>query len=217
VQRHLVKLGFLIAIAVGWWIWRAHILTPTPLPHPAAGSAAVGSASKHEVRQVSREAREHLASQILAAHEARVKAAAAAAAAAGSAAVAGSAAEAAAAAAAAAAAGGVPPNLSDHTHDLDHLSQPVFDALQGALPFLAECYKQGSGSGERPSVAVAVMTLSNDPDIGAVIDPDQILDDKQQPLDPAIDACLRGTMQTLALPPLDAGDVVKLQYSFKLD
>ena len=50
-----------------------------------------------------------------------------------------------------------------------------------------------------------------------MIDADQIADDQQQPLDPkAIDACLRNTIQTLQLPPLDAGDRVKLQYSFKL-
>jgi hypothetical protein len=59
------------------------------------------------------------------------------------------------------------------------------------------------------------VTLTNDPDIGAVIDADQIVDDKQAPLDPQVDACLRSTMQTLQLPPLDAGDTVKLQYSFR--
>jgi len=150
------------------------------------------------VRQVSPEERQRLADQIAAAHAARV--------ARGWGRTPGS---------GPAAAPALP---DDGAHDLESLPTPVLDALNEAIPFLAACYEQQAPERAKAgATAVAQMTLSNDPDIGAVIDPDQILDEHKAPLDPKLDACLRSTIQTLQLPPLAAGDSVKLQYSFAFD
>lgn len=102
--------------------------------------------------------------------------------------------------------------------DLDHVSEHVLKALEEAIPYLAACYKQVTPDQARPQMrATAMMTLTGDPDIGTVIDADQIFDDKHRPLDPKLDDCLRSTMQTLQLPPLAEGDSVKIQYSFAFD
>lgn len=65
------------------------------------------------------------------------------------------------------------------------------------------------------NVAIATMTLTGDPDIGTVIDADQVLDENHQPLAKSIDDFLRNTMQTLQLPPLTEGDSVQIQFSFR--
>ena len=110
----------------------------------------------------------------------------------------------------------LPPEDHEGSHDLDRVGEHVLDALKEAIPFLAACYEQhGSGSGHART-ATARMTLTGDPDIGTVIDADQIHDADQHPLDPALDACLRNTMQTLELPPLDEGDAIQVEYSFDL-
>jgi len=100
------------------------------------------------------------------------------------------------------------------SHDLDHVSTSVLAAMKEAIPFLAECYKQ---HGHGAMTAAAMMTLTGDPDIGTVIDADQITEEDGKPLDPKLDDCLRGTMQTLALPPLTEGDKISVKYSFKFD
>ena len=100
------------------------------------------------------------------------------------------------------------------SHDLDHVSTTVQQAMKEAIPFLAECYKQ---HGHGAMTAAAMMTLTGDPDIGTVIDADQITGDDGKPIEPKLDDCLRGTMQTLALPPLTEGDKIKIKYTFKFD
>jgi hypothetical protein len=100
------------------------------------------------------------------------------------------------------------------SHDLDHVSTTVLAAMKEAIPFLAECYKQ---HGHGAMSAAAMMTLTGDPDIGTVIDADTITEEDGKPLDPKLDDCLRGTMQTLALPPLTEGDKISIKYSFKFD
>jgi hypothetical protein len=204
----------LIGIAVGWYVWRRHVTSPEP--RPAAPVAAVvsgsgsGSAAKpRAVRRITEDERHHLDEQIVAARAVREShAAAAASAAAGSSAGAGSSEH-------------VDTEVDatdDHTHDLDRLDPVMLDALNASIPFLASCYEQQAPEQASPGkTAVAQMTLTNDPDIGAVIDADQIQDDQGKPLDPKVDACLRSTLQTLELPPLHAGSTVKMQYSFKFD
>ena len=208
-----MSLAVIVAIAVGWVYWRQHDMEQAALPVHAAGSAGsavgVGSAgsagsdgsdaragsgpAKRHVRRVSAADRQKLAAQIQAAQAARTAASARA----------GSSATATA--------------LDDHRHDLDREPTAELDALQESVPFLADCYeKQGSG---RPAggVASAALTLTNDPDIGAVIDPGEITDGSGAPLPKELDACLRNTILTLQLPPLAAGDTAKVVYSFRFD
>ena len=108
------------------------------------------------------------------------------------------------------------PNDAATPIELEHVSVHLKDALEEAIPLLAECYQQvGSAqASKRPAVQ---MTLVGDPSIGTLIDADQMFDEAQQPLSPALDACLRTTLESLALPPLDEGDTLKIQYSFKFD
>jgi len=61
------------------------------------------------------------------------------------------------------------------------------------------------------------MTLTGVPDIGTVIDADQIADESGKPLDPKLDDCLRSTLQSLGLPPLTEGDKISVKYSFRFD
>jgi len=61
---------------------------------------------------------------------------------------------------------------------------------------------------------VASLTLTGDPDIGTLIDADQLFDQHGQPLPAALDACLRARFQTLELPALAEGDKITVRYPF---
>ena len=61
------------------------------------------------------------------------------------------------------------------------------------------------------------MILTSDPEVGTVIDTQAIHDRAGQALPPALDDCLRTTMESLALPPLAAGGKLPLEYSFVFD
>ena len=67
-----------------------------------------------------------------------------------------------------------------------------------------------------PDVTVAAhLRLVGDPDVGTLIDDaGPLADATGQPLPAAFDDCLRGTFQTLALPPLAEGDEVSVTYPF---
>jgi len=93
------------------------------------------------------------------------------------------------------------------------VSEPVKDALEDAIPYLADCY-QGGARTTRPAVQ---MTLVGDPSVGTVIDVDQLVDQDQHPLAPELETCLRDTLRSLELPPLDEGDSLHIQYSFRFD
>ena len=100
------------------------------------------------------------------------------------------------------------------SNDLDHVSTTLLAAMKEAIPILAECYDRDP-KGKR--TAAANMTLTGDPDVGTVIDADQISDEEGKPLDPKVDDCLRSTLQSLALPPLTEGDKIRVKYSFRFD
>jgi hypothetical protein len=54
-------------------------------------------------------------------------------------------------------------------------------------------------------------------EIGTLIGADQLLDEAGKPLDADLDSCLRTTLRSLQLPPLDATRDIHMMYSFKLD
>ncbi len=94
---------------------------------------------------------------------------------------------------------------------LEQIGQPLHDALTAALPLLADCFKQHGAT------AVAQMTMWSDPDTGTVIDTKALHDDTGQPLDPAVESCMRDSIDSLELPPLGQPGTFDLQYSFKFD
>ena len=116
-----------------------------------------------------------------------------------------------------------PPSLpggADDSHDLERAAPRLKVALAEAIPFLAECYKTGPTDqagkprDRRPAV---LLTLIGDPDVGTLIDADQLMDPDGKPLDAELEGCLRTTLGSLELPPLDATSDLHLKYSFVLD
>ena len=106
-----------------------------------------------------------------------------------------------------------PPALHDELK-LEDVAEPLQQAFFEAIPLLADCYAD-RGRGFR---AAARMTLSTDPELGTVIDTDTIKDGNDQPVDAALDACLRDVIDSLGLPPLgDVAGRLQLQYTFRSD
>ena len=97
---------------------------------------------------------------------------------------------------------------------LEQVSSTVRKALDASIALLAECYPKDHPKGAR---AYAIMKLYSDPDVGTVIDTDEIKDETGKPLPAALDDCLRTTMEELELPPLEAGGYLPLQYNFVFD
>jgi hypothetical protein len=162
---------------------------PAVAPSPAATTTSAPARPPTHATQVSAEERRQLADRIAAAHAARGYQAPTPA-----------------------------PSLPEQgsgSNDLERLTPHVLDALKEAIPFLAACYEQNAPKATRS--ALAQMTLTGDPDIGTIIDADEIVDEQHQPLPKKLDECLRNTMMTLELPPIAEGDKVKIQYSFRLD
>lgn len=162
--------------------------SPPSLPPPATGSAAPRPPA-HVTRLASPAERKEVADRIATARAARARQAPP-----------------------------QPPSLpgtaQDTSHDLERASAQLKAALGEAIPFLAECYKTAPMTQRRPAVQ---MTLTGDQDVGTLIDADQLRDQDGKPLDPDLDACLRTTLGSLELPPLDAADPLHIQYSFVFD
>jgi len=108
----------------------------------------------------------------------------------------------------------------DTGHDLERAAPKLKVALAEAIPFLAECYKTGPTDlagkprDRRPAV---LLTLTGDPDVGTLIGADQLTDPDGKPLDAELEGCLRTTLGSLELPPLDATSDLHLKYSFVID
>lgn len=98
----------------------------------------------------------------------------------------------------------------DDSITLEQVSPTVRESLEQAVPILAECFHDRR-------TAVVQMTMYSDPSVGMVIDTEEMTDDNGQPLPSELDDCLRTTIDSLGLPPLDVGGHLPLQYSFKGD
>lgn len=98
---------------------------------------------------------------------------------------------------------------------LEAVGKPLQDALTDAIPILAECYtRQGSST---PQHAAALMTMISDPELGTVIDTEELKDADGNVLDRELDTCLRDAIDSLALPPLGQPGKLQLQYTFRFD
>jgi RNA polymerase sigma-70 factor (ECF subfamily) len=101
---------------------------------------------------------------------------------------------------------------SDHEGDMDR--DVIRGAMHEVLPFLADCYSDARAttlSADHLEVR-AHFTLTGDPDIGTVIDANQLFDAEQHALPTKLDDCIRNTLQTLELPPLGEGDKIEVDY-----
>ena len=88
---------------------------------------------------------------------------------------------------------------------------PIIEALRGTPGLMAKCY----GEKDEGFEAAAMMSIISDPELGAVIDTDRITDKDGKPIDQKIEDCMRDTIESLALPPMEQRGIVKLQYTFK--
>lgn len=116
-----------------------------------------------------------------------------------------------------------PPELDVPLLVLEDVGPELKSALDESIPIIGECYekfpgstKAGSGS-DKARVAVAMMVMTSDPELGTVVDADKLTDEDGTPLDDALETCLRDTIQSLALPPLGKPGKLPLQYSFRSD
>lgn len=101
---------------------------------------------------------------------------------------------------------------SGHEGDMDR--DVIRGAMQEVLPFLGDCYGEARTttlSADHLEIH-AHFTLTGDPDIGTVIDANQLFDDSKNALPSKLDDCIRGTLQTLELPPLGDGDTIEVDY-----
>jgi len=195
-MRRLAGLGVAIAIAaVLAWLWRSHSKPPAP----ASGSAAIAvkPAAVDGVRRLSPDDRRHVGEQIALAI-ARAHA--------------GSSSSSTSATSASHSSSGSAPALPDvPTIPLEQVGKPLRDGLTAAIPLLADCFKQHGAT------AAAQMTMWSDPDTGTVIDTKALHDGSGQPLDPAVESCMRDAIDSLELPPLGQPGKLDLEYSFRFD
>lgn len=101
---------------------------------------------------------------------------------------------------------------SGHEGDMD--KYVIRGAMQEVLPFLGDCYGDARAtvlSADHLEIR-AHFTLTGDPDIGTVIDANQLFDENKHALPSKLDDCIRGTLQTLELPPLGDGDTIEVDY-----
>ncbi len=198
-----------IAALVAWWRWprpAGPARPPSPSPGsptvagPAAVSAGSGGAAAADltrVRRLAPDERRRLGEQIAAARRRAIARAAGA-----------------DAGAAQAADGAGDP--ADVVIALEQVGGPLRAALEDAIPLLADCYQQ-AGGGAAARDAMARMTMISDPELGTVIDTEQVTGADGAPLPAALDECLRDRIDALALPPLGAGGRLPLQYTFTFD
>ncbi|MDB4957198.1 MAG: hypothetical protein JWO36_4767 [Myxococcales bacterium] len=108
---------------------------------------------------------------------------------------------------------------SDAAMDLEDIGMTRTEfrsAVREVVPFLSECYEAAMDTLPNPILEIkAGLTLRGDPDVGTLIDAAQLFDQYDQPLPTKLDACLRGTLQELQLPPLVEGDLVEVTWPFK--
>lgn len=93
------------------------------------------------------------------------------------------------------------------------------DVIRGAMkevvPYLADCYGDARASSTWSADHLEIrahFTLTGDPDIGTVIDADQLFDGDNKALPSKLDDCMRSTLQSLVLPPLGDGDTIEVNY-----
>lgn len=102
---------------------------------------------------------------------------------------------------------------SGHEDDMD--KDVIRGAMKEVVPYLADCYGEARASSTWSADHLEVrahFTLTGDPDIGTVIDADQLFDGDNKALPSKLDDCMRSTLQSLVLPPLGDGDTIEVNY-----
>ncbi len=97
----------------------------------------------------------------------------------------------------------------------------ALEELGGALPYLTECYDDHRLELPAKLTVLTQVLITTDPDLGAVLSADALVDPDGKPLPAAFDDCIRDMLQTFTLPPLpptnDSQFLLALQLSFHDD
>lgn len=86
--------------------------------------------------------------------------------------------------------------------------------MHDILDHLGDCYDKAGDKLPAQIKVVGKMTLTGDPDVGTIIDTDELADETGRPLEPGFDLCLRDAFVSLQVPPLSEGGEVKVTYPF---
>ncbi|HEY5946392.1 MAG TPA: hypothetical protein VIV40_12905 [Kofleriaceae bacterium] len=200
MKKLAVALAVVLLVAlIVWRLW-PHSAPSSSRAVPAQSQAGRGSAAPSRVRRLSPDERKQLGAKIQAAIQREVERARAARSGRG----------AAPSPTGAAGTTGTPDDIPNIA--LEQVAKPMQEALQAAIPLLADCFTKHDGN-----TAAALMTMTSDPELGTVIDTDAINDADGKPLDPKVDSCLRDTIDSLALPPLGQLGKLNIQYTFRFD
>jgi RNA polymerase sigma-70 factor (ECF subfamily) len=107
-----------------------------------------------------------------------------------------------------------PPSSSGSAHEADMDKEVIRGAMREVLPFLGDCYGEARESTlAADHLAIhAKLKFTGDRDVGTIIDAQKLVDDEGHALPVKLDDCLRGTLQTLELPPLGDGDTIDVDY-----
>lgn len=170
----------------------ASVPRTAPGPGSAEGPARPGEAPPGQVRRLTSDERRRLGEQIAAARQ-RARAAEPS-----------------------TAAGSATDSADDDHIPVEQVTKPLKDGLNEAIHLLAECYQQQPG-GDAMREAAALMTMTTDPELGTVIDTDEIKDAAGNSVAPKLDECLRDTIDSLALPPLGKRGKLTVKYTFRFD
>lgn len=103
------------------------------------------------------------------------------------------------------------PGSDDDVIRIEQVSATVRKALDDSIPILGECFHDK----QPDQIAVVLMTMYSDPSVGMVIDTAEMTDEDGNPLSRELDDCLRTTIESLGLPPLDVGGHLPVQYSYR--
>ncbi|HTL35314.1 MAG TPA: hypothetical protein VL326_19430 [Kofleriaceae bacterium] len=206
VSQNMKRLGIVVAIAAialcVWYLRKPHKSTAAPdEPKQAAGSAHRPDrpAAIDHVQKLPSAERKQLADRIAAAQAERKAARPST----GGAAISAPAA----------------PRLPDNLPDEPAISKTQFrDAMREVIPIITECYTKALPTLAEPNIDVlAKIRVTGDPDIGSIIDTDQVTFKDGAQLPAKFDECLRDTFSQLALPPLAEGDVLEVHYPFRFE
>lgn len=105
------------------------------------------------------------------------------------------------------------PALADNG-DATLVRTTMKDAMKEIIPYLADCFDKAGEKLPAEIKVVANLTLTGDPDIGTIIDTNDIADGDGKPLESSFDLCLKDALVTIQMPPLSEGGEVKVTYPF---
>jgi hypothetical protein len=108
-----------------------------------------------------------------------------------------------------------PPDQARSDDDTDAIKTPARAAIRETIPLVRACLEKAHVSMAARVHVQGKLVLTGDPDVGTLIDADQLTDEHGQPLSTELDSCIRGELQGIELPPLREGNKMRLTYMYE--